>query len=140
MFTISTRLRYGLLALIAVAEGGSGGPVRLGGVADHLGISFKYLENIFKLLKKGGIVRGTRGPDGGYVLAKPAETLRLDEIFVALEGALVEVECLEAEAVCGKLELCPVRSLWQDFHGVVEGFLMKRTLREIMDRTHESPD
>lgn len=136
MFTISTRLRYGLLALIAVAEGEADGPVPLAGVARKLKISFKYLENIFKLFKKASIVRGTRGPEGGYVLAKSAEGLSLHEIFSALEGSLVELKCLEKEPVCSRLEFCPVSSLWRDFHGLVVDYLMRRNLREIMEQYH----
>ncbi|HEQ72574.1 MAG TPA: Rrf2 family transcriptional regulator [Spirochaetia bacterium] len=132
MLTISTRIRYGLLALAAVGASGERKPVRLNSIADRLGLSFKYLENIFRRLKQGGLVHGTRGPEGGYVLARPATDIFLDEVFTVLEGPLVGVECLEDDPACGRLELCPLKNVWKEFQDAMAGFLSRRTLADII--------
>src|SRR4030042_2227031 len=131
MCNISTRVQYGFLALLALAEGSRSEPVRLGSIARSLNISFKYLEHIFKLLARAGIVGGTRGPEGGYVLKKAPDELSLHEIFSALEGPVFTVECFDDESVCDHLAPCPVRDLWKEFNVVLEQFLKARTLKEI---------
>jgi Rrf2 family cysteine metabolism transcriptional repressor len=136
MFNISTRVQYGFLALLALAEGSRSEPVRLGVIAKSLNISFKYLEHIFKLFTIAGIVSGTRGPEGGYVLKKAPENLSLHEIFGALEGSVFTVECFDDESVCDHLAPCPVRDLWKEFNVVLEKFLKARTLKDIK-RNHK---
>lgn len=136
MFNISTRVQYGFLALLSLAEGSRSEPVRLNTIAKSLNISFKYLEHIFKLLTLAGIVSGTRGPEGGYVLKKPPEELSLHSIFTALEGLVFSVECFDDESVCDHLAPCPVRDLWKDFSLVLEEFLKARTLKDIK-RNHK---
>ncbi len=136
MFNISTRVQYGFLALLALAEGSRSEPVRLGSIARSLNISFKYLEHIFKLLTRAGIVGGTRGPEGGYVLKKAPDELSLHEIFSALEGPVFTVECFDDESICDHLAPCPVRDLWKEFNVVLEQFLKARTLKDIK-RNHK---
>ncbi len=138
MFNVSTRVQYGFLALLALADGDGKTPVRLGSIARDLHLSFKYLENIFQPLAKAGIVRGTRGPEGGYVLERDPRTLSLYDIFGALEGPVFTVECFDEESVCRHLELCPVRDLWSELRGSLEKFLKRRTLADIK-RKHKKP-
>jgi Rrf2 family iron-sulfur cluster assembly transcriptional regulator len=139
MFTISTKIQYGLLALIALADKESKGPVPLGSIAQELNLSFKYLEHIFKLLTRGRIVRGTRGPDGGYILGKQPANLSLAEIFVALDGPLFTVECLDEHAICNHFSLCPVRDLWKDFQHEVGNYLDRQTLANVIRKSKKAP-
>jgi Rrf2 family transcriptional regulator, cysteine metabolism repressor len=136
MFNISTRVQYGFLALLALAEGSRTQPVRLGVIAKSLNISFKYLEHIFKLLTLGGIVSGTRGPEGGYMLKKDPAELSLYDIFSVLEGTLFTVECFDDESVCDHLAPCPVRDLWKEFNVVLADFLRARSLKDFK-RSHK---
>jgi Rrf2 family protein len=138
MFNISTRVQYGFLALLALAEHPAGGPVPLSEIARDLHLSFKYLENIFKPLSKGGIVRGTRGPEGGYVLKKDPRELSLHDVFCALEGPVFTVECFDETQACGHGGLCPVRDLWGDLRSTLEVFLRKRTLADIKRKYKKS--
>jgi Rrf2 family cysteine metabolism transcriptional repressor len=131
MFNISTKVQYGFLALLALAEGDGKTPVHLGVIARDLHLSFKYLENIFKLLSKGGIVRGMRGPEGGYVLRQRPRELSLYDVFRALEGPVFTVECFDAESACAHIGLCPVRDLWGELRTTLETFLRRRTLADI---------
>ena len=75
MFQISTRFRYGLRALAFLAGYDPSDTVNLHYIAEKENISRKYLENIFKLLKKGKIVRSVRGREGGYALVKKLKML-----------------------------------------------------------------
>ncbi|MBN2352774.1 MAG: Rrf2 family transcriptional regulator [Spirochaetales bacterium] len=134
MFNVSTRVQYGFLALLALADGDGKTPVRLGSIARDLHLSFKYLENIFQSLVKARIVRGTRGPEGGYVLERDPRSLSLYDIFRALEGPVFTVECFDEESACRHLALCPVRDLWGELRGSLEKFLKRRTLADIKSK------
>lgn len=85
---ISTKGRYGLRALIDMAVYASGDPVTLQSIADRQGLSVKYLEQVFSMLRKAELVRSIKGAQGGYVLASPAESITAGAALRALEGEL----------------------------------------------------
>ena len=129
---VSTRTRYGLRALAAVARGQHLRPVSLRTVALEESLPRKYLERLFAALKAAGLVRAVRGAAGGYVLARPATDIPLLEIFEALEGPPDPVECLQPGAVCPHESQCPTRDLWQEVSDAVSGVLAGHTLADLM--------
>ena len=93
---ISTKGRYALRLMIDIAMHNEAGPVRIKDISSRQGISDKYLEQIISVLHKAGYVRSIRGPQGGYLLAKPATKISVAEILRALEGDyLIEEEDVE---------------------------------------------
>ena len=70
---LSTKGRYGLRALIDLAQHGGEGPVSITSIAERQEISERYLEQLMSKLKKAGIIQSIRGAQGGYVLAKELE-------------------------------------------------------------------
>lgn len=89
---LSTKGRYGLRALLdlAVQGGDSHQPINL--IAQRQNMSVSYLEHLFSLLKKAGLVRSVKGAQGGYMLARPAERMCVGDVLRALEGELTLVE------------------------------------------------
>ena len=73
---LSTKGRYGLRALIDLAQHGGEGPVSITSIAERQEISERYLEQLMSKLKKAGIIQSIRGAQGGYVLAKELEEVR----------------------------------------------------------------
>ncbi|MBN1798520.1 MAG: Rrf2 family transcriptional regulator [Spirochaetales bacterium] len=136
MFAVSTRTRYGLRALHYLSEHNEKKPVSLNHIAEELAIPFKYLENIFKLLSRSGIVRGERGPLGGYTLARAADGLTLYEIADALDGPLVTVACVTDSTTCDKSKACPTRRIWDDLQMHINNFLKSRTLAMLLNNSN----
>jgi Rrf2 family protein len=133
MFAIPTRTRYGLRALIRIASHDPGKPLPLGLIAREEKLSIKYLENIFRLLKRSGIVNSTRGPEGGYRLARPAEKLSLYEIIDAIDGPISTVDCLHPRGGgCGMVGGCRTQGLWKELLVTIESFLKDRTLADLV--------
>ena len=88
---ISVKGRYALAAVIYLAaKYGSGDTVTAISVSDKLGISKIYLEQVFSLLKRGGIVNSNKGSQGGYQLARPPKQITLYEILSSVELSLFE--------------------------------------------------
>ena len=95
MLKLSTKGRYGLRAMINLAQAPPGEPVLMGDIAQRQGFSRKYLHALLVTLKHAGLVRSVRGAQGGYVLARSPASIRAREVFEALEGKLALNHCLE---------------------------------------------
>ncbi|MFC1843306.1 RrF2 family transcriptional regulator [Thermodesulfobacteriota bacterium] len=86
MLTISSKSRYGIAALLALAEFYNSGLLQIKDIASRCDIPHQYLEQIFNRLGKTGLLKSTRGKNGGYELAKPPEKITVLEIVNTLEG------------------------------------------------------
>ncbi|MFC1738723.1 RrF2 family transcriptional regulator [Planctomycetota bacterium] len=130
---LSTRARYGLRAMLELANHKGKGPLQIKNIGRHQDISVKYLEQILALLKSGGFVRSTRGAKGGYVLAKPAEQIKLTDVFNCLEGPFIASECLEDEDSCNRAPDCVTRQVWAKVQQAVTNVLDSITLQDLVD-------
>jgi len=113
---MSTRGRYGVAALYELAANDSGGPLALRQIAETQGLSENYLEQLFLVLRRAGLVSGVRGAQGGYVLARPAAEIKVGDIIRALEGPVAPVACVGDPELCTREAAagagCPMRPVW----------------------------
>jgi Rrf2 family cysteine metabolism transcriptional repressor len=86
MLTISNKSRYGIAALLALAEFYNSGLLPIKEISSRCDIPHQFLEQIFNRLGKAGIIKSTRGKSGGYELAKPPGKITVLHIVNALEG------------------------------------------------------
>ena len=86
MLTISNKSRYGIAALLALAEFYNSGLLQIKDIASRCDIPHQFLEQIFNTLGKAAIIKSTRGKNGGYELAKPPGQITVLHIVNALEG------------------------------------------------------
>ena len=140
MFNISTRTRYGILALMELAQNKNPGPVSLSVIAEKQDISLKYLENIFKLLKRNRIVRSLRGPEGGYQLLITPANLTLFQIFDAVEGPLQTVDCIFDPSFCNKNSKCSLKDVLEELQNHIITFLKSKTLKQIIQKKGHKND
>jgi len=131
---LSTRTRYGIRAVLELAENYGNGPLQLKIIAQRQKISVKYLEQLMAVLRSAGFVRSIRGSKGGYLLAKAPEQIKLSDIFHCLEGPVVTVECVENESYCTRTNDCIARQIWAELHKSVIGVLQSITLQNLVDR------
>lgn len=135
---ISTKGRYALRLLIDLAEHQSNGYVALKDIAERQNISKKYLEQIVPVLSRGGVLRTTRGFQGGYMLAKPPESITVGEILRLTEGSLAPVACLENDPVlCERSANCVTLPIWRGLYRVITEYLDGMTLQSIVDEHRE---
>ena len=80
---ISTKGRYGLLALVDLATHYSGEPISLKNIAERCQLSEEYILQIFLILRRAGIVRSKRGSRGGYILAKDQSDITVWDVLTA---------------------------------------------------------
>lgn len=82
---VGSKGRYAVVALLDVAVNSGAGPVALAEVAERQQISLSYLEQLFSMLRKGGLVVSSRGPGGGYKLRRSPDDITVGEVFRAVE-------------------------------------------------------
>lgn len=135
---VSTRGRYALRLMIDLAENGGDGLVSLRDVAQRQEISVKYLEQIVSILGKAGLVRSSRGPQGGYNLSRPAEEYTVGDILRLTEGDLAPVSCLEGEEnQCSRCDRCGTVDFWNGLYGVVNQYIDRFTLADLVNSRKE---
>ncbi len=134
---LSTRTRYGVRAILELAGNQDKGPMQIKTIAHRQDISVKYLEQLMTILKSAGFIRSVRGAKGGYILAKPANQIKLSDVFNALEGPVTTVECLENESSCKRAADCVTRQVWAEVQRAIESVLQSMTLQDLVDRTKD---
>ena len=135
---LSTRTRYGIRAILELAENYGNGPLQLRIIARDQGVSVKYLEQLMAMLKAAGIVRSVRGSKGGYILAKSPGHVKVSECFQCLEGSLITTECVEDESFCERTNDCIARQVWTEVQEAVMGVLQSMTLQDLVDRANNN--
>ena len=120
---ISSKGRYAVAAMMDLALNQSVGPLTIADIAGKQNISLSYLEQIFAELRKAGLVRGTRGPGGGYRLARAPETMTVANIIEAIG---------EHTANSGGEDQYVPYHLWSNLSARVFDFLNQITLRDCL--------
>jgi Rrf2 family cysteine metabolism transcriptional repressor len=131
---LSTRTRYGIRAIIELAQYEGTRPLQLKMIAERQDISIKYLEQLMGLLRSAGLVRSVRGSKGGYALGRPAEQIKLSEVFRCLEGPVTTTECVEDEDCCKRSADCIAREVWVDVEAAIHNVLEAITLENLVKR------
>ena len=130
----STRTRYGLKAILALAARYGEGSLSVSQIAKKENISVAYLEQILNSLKKKGLVRSVRGPQGGYVLTHKPNDMTLEQLFYALESKAVQSK-EPKEPISQDMDEIAVGSalFWQKFEQSIQIGLSKVTLKDLVD-------
>ena len=135
---ISTRGRYGLRAMVDMALHTTEGPLALRVIAERQGISESYLEQVFTSLRKAGLVKASRGAQGGYELGHPSVEITVGQILRALEGPIIPVHCVgepgSTSSYCEREKACITRSFWEEFRDKINDYLDSITLLDLVER------
>ena len=123
---LSTKARYGLRVCFLL--GVSSGIVSLTKLSEQSELSFKYLEQLMRKLKKFGVVDSMRGLNGGYFLAKPATDITVCEILDALDDNF-KYDC---DSKCSD-EYCPNKRIFRRLAQSINEVLTKTTLQDMID-------
>ena len=137
---LNTRSRYAVMALADMATFDRQNPISLRDISLRQNISLVYLEQIFSKLKKNNIVKSVRGTNGGYILAKTPEQIKLLNIFSAVDEKVKTVRCRrDSKKGCnGKLTKCITHNLWDDLEMHINNFFEKKNLGEFLKNNIET--
>ncbi|MBW2475308.1 MAG: Rrf2 family transcriptional regulator [Deltaproteobacteria bacterium] len=128
---MSTKAQYAVRAMVNLNLYSEGSPVSLRDISLRESISLTYLEQLFVKLRRGQIVKSVRGPGGGYLLARPAEEIQVDEIIDSVEESLVPVACMDQKHGCVCDDHCVTHNVWHGLGEKIRDFLASITLEEL---------
>lgn len=135
---ISMRADYGVRALTDLAAHYGQGPIQSAEVAGRMFIPPVYLDQVFSALRKAGLVRSTRGPQGGHELARAPETISMVDVVTALEGPFALLECLDDPSACELTDVCSQRPVWRRLRSAIQEALGAVALSELADEMNEA--
>ena len=137
---LTSRGRYAVMALADLAKFNSQNPVSLRDISLRQGISLDYLEQIFLKLKKNNIVKSIRGTNGGYILTKNPDQIKLANIFHAVDEKVKQVQCKkESKKGCnGKSTKCITHYLWDELEIYINDFFDKKNLGDLLKNNLET--
>lgn len=130
---ISTKGRYAMRLMLDIAKYGRGETVKIKDIADRQDISPKYLEQIISELNRAGLVKSTRGPQGGYSLVKSPEEYTVGSILRVMEGDLSVVQCVkDGEDFCDRYDTCTTVRLWTKVSDAISSVVDNVTLADLL--------
>ncbi len=129
---ISTQGRYGLRALVDLAEHEEKNAIPLREISRRQDISERYLEQLFAKLRKAGIIESVRGAYGGYKLKKEPEEITVGDVLRILEGYIVPVYCTgKAPESCKMQGDCVTHEVWEELRKKVVEVVDSITLADL---------
>ena len=133
---LTSKGRYAVMAMADLAKNNVKEPISLTEISLRQGISLSFLEQLFLRLKKNNLVLSARGPNGGYVLSKLPEEIKLSSIIKAVDEKIKTVKCKKnSKRGCnGKSIKCITHNLWDDLEIHINNFFEKNTLQDILYR------
>ena len=131
---LTSKGRYAVMAMADLAKNNVKEPISLTEISLRQGISLSFLEQLFLRLKKNNLVLSARGPNGGYVLSKSPEEIKLSSIIKAVDEGIKTVKCKKnSKRGCnGKSIKCITHNLWDDLEIHINNFFEKNTLKDIL--------
>ena len=134
---LSSKGRYAVRALFDIAFYNDGQPTQVKDIAERQAIPQRFLEQIFQDLKRSGIVGSKRGPQGGYLLARPAREIQLVEVVRLIEGPVALGEGQTVTAAAGDAAgdgLRVTESIFDDISIEIERCLNAVTIADVCEK------
>lgn len=130
---LTTKGRFAVTAMIDLGLRQSNGPVTLAAICQRQQISLSYLEQLFGKLRRNDLVESTRGPGGGYTLARKASDITVADIILSVDEPLDATQCSGKENCHGEGERCMTHDLWASLNERMVEFLSSVTLQKLVD-------
>lgn len=121
---------YALRAVLFIAAEQGGGPVRVDAMAEALAVPRNYLSKVMHLLAREGVLRSTRGPKGGFVLAREASGIALADVIQPFDP--LDDRCLLMRRQCSDAEPCVAHHQWKSLAIQLRAFFRDTTVEELL--------
>src|SRR5215510_9836041 len=133
---LTKKSKYGLKALLVLAEAAGRGPVLVSDLADQQGLPKKFLEAILLELKRHGLLQSKKGKGGGYFLSRKPSEVTVGQVIRVLEGPLALIPCVSQTAYmkceeCVNEQACGIRLVMKDVRDATARILDSTTLAQL---------
>ncbi|MEO5378347.1 MAG: Rrf2 family transcriptional regulator [Magnetococcus sp. DMHC-6] len=135
MLKFSKKLLYAIEAVVDIAYNSGGEPVQIREVTARQGVPQRYLEQVMQRLVKAGILKGVRGPRGGYILGRERSKISVGDIARVVMDVEEEIQSgLTADLATGPIGRMVIRPLWGEFQTQILGMMDHVTVDELTTR------
>lgn len=110
-------------------------PMGIASISEKLGISNKYLEQIFADLKRHKVVKSTAGKHGGYQLTKPATDISILEVVTIMDGGVIPIHCVNNKD-CDVCSQCSINGLWIEMKEHMEKYLSNVSIASLNNKKY----
>jgi Rrf2 family iron-sulfur cluster assembly transcriptional regulator len=132
---LTTKGRYAVTAMLDLAYHSQKKPVTLTDIAARQTISLSYLEQLFARLRRANMVKGIRGPGGGYTLSGLAVDINIADIIAAVDEPIHATKC-GGEGNCQKNQACLTHDLWMGLSDQIRDYLQGITIAQLLEKHH----
>ena len=133
---LSSQEEYGLRCLLRLGREPDGDSLTIAQLSCQEGISAANVAKMMRVLRRARLVTSTRGKDGGYALARPADQVRVSEVLAALGGRLFDAAFCDTHSggtgLCAHMGDCSIRSVWRMLQDAIDGVLGRMTLKDLL--------
>jgi Rrf2 family iron-sulfur cluster assembly transcriptional regulator len=136
---ISRTSEYALKALLVLARGETSMPLTADRIAEVTGTPRNYMSKTLYALAKGGLVRGTRGPAGGFALAKPAGSISVADVVAIFAEPPRTHRCLLGTGDCNAEQPCAAHYPWSSVRNAAHMALAATTLADLLAGVSGAP-
>ena len=130
---LTAKGRFAVTAMIDLGLRQANGPVTLAAISQRQQISLSYLEQLFGKLRRHALVESTRGPGGGYTLAKSADNITVAEIITSVDEPMDATQCGGKSNCLGDGHRCMTHDLWDSLNVKMVEFLDSVSLQKLVD-------
>ncbi len=134
---LSKRAKYGLRALVYLAQHHGEGPIQIREISDRLNIPKKFLEAILLDLRNEGMLQSRKGKQGGYYMERAPDTIQVGRVIRFIDGPLASVPCVSQTAYarcddCPDEKTCAIRWIMKDVRDATAHILDQTTLDHLV--------
>jgi Rrf2 family cysteine metabolism transcriptional repressor len=133
---VSTRGEYGVRAMVALAAHYGSGPMSIATIARESSVPYAYLEQLIAPLRKAGLVESKRGAQGGYLLTRAPENVRIGDVYRVMEGPVAPMDCVSediSEQTCPLIDGCQTRPVWLKVRDSIVDAIDSMTLADLIN-------
>jgi len=130
---LTTKGRFAVTAMIDLGLRQAAGPVTLAAISQRQEISLSYLEQLFGKLRRHALVESTRGPGGGYTLARAPSDITVAEIITSVDEPMDATQCGGKGNCMGEGAHCMTHDLWSSLNVKMVEFLDSISLQKLVD-------
>lgn len=131
---INANVRYAIRMMIDIMEHSKRNePVHVKDISQRQRISKRYLGQLVIPLKNASLIRSISGRHGGYMLARRPNEIKIGEIFEALSGPIILLDCIEDEEFCTASSYCKCRNMWEEVNKKIRDTLYSFTLEDVSE-------
>jgi len=137
---VTMKSDYGLRAMIDLAAHYGEGPVPSTVIAGRQLVPEHFLDQLLISLRRAGLLKSLRGPQGGHMLARPPQQISMSDVISALDGSTAPMECLPNPAACQLAAGCAIRDVWVEVERFAQQLLVSTTLDQLAARHRIAAD